>query len=161
MRAVFSLAQALWDTGDRSEALDLFRELMHLNRGDNQGVRQYLTPALIQIGGLEEAKELLERQNESHSASWCYNRALLTFLMEDDSALAKRRLTAAFKVNTHVPPFLTGEKPLPTSQPDYYRPGDITEAETIIPEIFASWAVSDGARDWLGRRWKFFLSKNR
>ena len=42
MRARAGLAELLWDAGEREAAVDHYRELLRLNPGDNQGIRQIL-----------------------------------------------------------------------------------------------------------------------
>ncbi len=152
-----ALAQVLWGSKHTDEALEHLRELLRLNPNDNQGVRTFLATALIQLGEFDEAEDLLTTYKETHSASWHYNWALLTFLKEGDGSLARRRLTAAFKFNPHVAPFLTGRQPLPTEQPTYYQPGDTTEAEAIIDELHAAWFASQGAITWITQRWAHFV----
>ena len=61
--------------------------------------------------------------------------------------------------NAHLPPFMTGEKPLPGEGPGYYQFGDITEAEAIIDDLLIAWTASEGAIDWLTRRWHYFRRK--
>ena len=156
MRVKLALAQNLWDEERYEEAVGHYRELLRLNPNDNQSVRTLLAPALMQLGEYDEAEELLTFYKDTHSASWHYTWALLTFLKESDGSLAKRRLTAAFKWNPHVASFLTGQRPPPTEPSAYYHPGEISEAETMIAELYEVWFASEGAIAWIIDRWMRF-----
>jgi hypothetical protein len=110
----------------------------------------------MQLGEYDEAEELLTFYKDTHSASWLYTWALLTFLKVGDGSLAKRRLTAAFKWNPHVASFLTGQRPPPTEPSAYFHPGEISEAETMIAELYEVWFASEGAIAWIIERWMRF-----
>ena len=83
MRVKYTLAQCLWELGEKEEALTHMRELLKLNPNDNQGVRYLLTKYLLETNKLEECKVLLEEYKEDFSAFWLYNKALLDYKMED------------------------------------------------------------------------------
>lgn len=156
MRIRLALAQALWETGRRELALDHFRELLRLNPWDNQGVRFLFAPALIQEGRLDEAEQLLTDFKDDRGAWWAYTWALLTFLTQGDTALAKRRLTAAFKTNPHLAPLLIGRKSLPSNPPPYFQYGEETEAQALILDLLPAWSASKGAIEWTTKRWNHF-----
>jgi tetratricopeptide (TPR) repeat protein len=153
MRARMSLAQCLWLDGRHDEAIAHYRQLIELNPDDNQGVRTMLTPALIEIGELEAAEELLMRYKETYSAAWHYTWALLTFLRHGRGQLASRRLTEAFKFNPHLPDLLLERTPHPDEPPLYYKPKEPSEANTAFFSINRTWKKHPEAIDWLTQRW--------
>ena len=56
MRARVGLAEALWVTGKRDEAIKHFKEMLGLNPGDNQGIRYILASKLLEMGRIEDLK---------------------------------------------------------------------------------------------------------
>ena len=45
--------------------------------------------------------------------------------------------------------YLLGKAPLPAPLPDYYTPGDASEAQCYAAEAIAAWHAVPGAIDWL------------
>jgi tetratricopeptide (TPR) repeat protein len=68
MRARQGLAETLWRLKRYEEAIEHYRELLHLNPGDNQGNRYALLDLLIQIERYEEARTLLKQYGDEWSA---------------------------------------------------------------------------------------------
>src|SRR5258708_1559514 len=95
MRARLGLAQLLWGRGARDEALAHFREMLRLNRGDNQGVRYLLAARLLEAGHDAELVALLGKYEEDDSAGWLYTRALVAFRRVGDNAESRRLLAEA------------------------------------------------------------------
>lgn len=148
MRARHMLAMALWQAGERDEALVHWRDLLRLNPNDNQGVRYVLLQSLLEIGGDDEAGELMERYKGDASAEWAWSKALLTFRRKGDCATSRAALARAVKVNCHVPAYLFSKKRLPKSLPDYVGFGDKNEAVAYVCGAAAAWAATAGALDW-------------
>ena len=156
MRVRYSLAHGLWETGRTGDALDHFRDLLRLNPGDNQGVRFFFAPALIQTGHFDETERLLMAFKDDCGAWWAFTWALLTFLTQGDHALARRRLTAAFKTNPYLAPMLIGRMDLPPNTPSYFQFGEVTEAQALIFDLLPVWSASEGAIEWTTKRWDYF-----
>lgn len=153
MRAKLNLAQVLCLVDAREEAVDTYNELLRLNPNDNQGVRTFLGPALLELGRYDEATALLTAYRDTHSAMWHFTWALLSFLKDSDGSLARRRLTAAFKQNPYVPDLMLGRQPLASTPPPYFQPGEVTEAEACVSHVLPTWQASEGAMAWLAERW--------
>ncbi|HEY8741700.1 MAG TPA: tetratricopeptide repeat protein [Chloroflexota bacterium] len=149
MRARLGLAQCLWATGQRAEAIAHYQELLRLNPGDNQGVRYVLLPCLLEVGEHAGAKALLEQYPDDAMAAWAYARALLTFQEQGDSPLARRQLADAAAANPHVPAYLLGSKRLPAQPPASYGIGDAAEAVVCATEQTGAWRQTPGALAWL------------
>src|SRR4051812_21062629 len=128
MRARAGLAQALWSSGSRDEAIAHYRDLLRLNPGDNQGIRYVLAAALLEIGDDEALQELLKAYDQDGSPYWTYTKALLAFRATGASKKAKTLRTEAIEANAHVPAFLSGKKDLPKTTPEYITLGGENEA---------------------------------
>jgi tetratricopeptide (TPR) repeat protein len=149
MRARQGLAETLWRLKRYEEAVEHYRELLHLNPGDNQGNRYALLDLLIQIERYEEARTLLKQYGDEWSAVWLYSRALLEFQRRGASAAAKKILQQAVEENPFVPAYLMGQKRVPNRQVDYYGWGDESEAIYYASEHLNHWRRIPGAVDWL------------
>lgn len=95
MRARLGLAQALWAMGMHQPALDHYEAMLHLNPGDNQGIRYLLAGALAELGRGEELEQLLEdpRFSDDGAAAWVFTRALLAFRRAGSATSRKRSPT--------------------------------------------------------------------
>jgi tetratricopeptide (TPR) repeat protein len=149
MRARLGLAHALWTAGRREEAVAHLQDMLRLNPGDNQGVRYTLAGFLLFLDRDDDLARLLQQYPDEGSATWAYTRALLVFRRQGDTPEARELLRAAKKANKHVPAYLLGEKYPPPEQPDYYSPGDETEALEYIGGFLAAWKSTPGAVAWL------------
>jgi len=154
MRARAGLAQSLWETGRREEAVEHYRELLWLNPNDNQGIRDLLMSCFIELGRDEDAESLYKQYEDDGMAVWVHSRALLDFRKHGDSETACRSLEAAIKKNKHVPSYLLGRKKIPRTLPGYYGFGDDNEAVIYARGNRAAWKVTPGALEWLAAREK-------
>lgn len=148
MRARFGLAETLEALGRADEAIDHYRELLRLNPGDNQGVRDRLLPALLVQGRDEEAGALLRQFSGESSAVWRYGAALLAFRREGDSPAARASLRRALRANRHVLDYLTGEQQLPGADPPAYELGSEEEAIICARALAGAWRTTPGAVEW-------------
>lgn len=149
MRAMCSLADWSWEIGQSGEAIDLWLEMLKLNPQDNQGVRYLLLSCYLECQRDEEAKALLEAYEEDVSADWDFGAALLAFRTGGDTPTARRKLAAAQRQNSHVLRYLLGRKKIPKRLPEYFTPGDETEAVSYAARNLAGWKKTPGALDWL------------
>jgi tetratricopeptide (TPR) repeat protein len=149
MRARQGLAETLWRLKRYEESVEQYRELLHLNPGDNQGNRYALLDLLIQIERYEEARTVLKQYGDEWSAVWLYSRALLEFQKRGASAAAKKALQQAVEENPFVPAYLMGQKRVPNRRVDYYGWGDESEAVYYASEHLNHWRRIPGAVDWL------------
>jgi tetratricopeptide (TPR) repeat protein len=149
MRARAGLAECLWASGKHNEAIQHYKDMLRLNPNDNQGLRDLLMPRLIEMGKDEEAEALFKEYRDDGIASWIYSRALLDFRKTGDSEISRRSLAAALKNNKHIPAYLLGRKKIPRFLPEYYSPGDESEAVFYAKENFEAWKITPGALEWL------------
>ncbi len=149
MRARCGLAQCLQATGRLQEAAGHYQALLRLNPGDNQGVRYFLVPLLIELGDDAAASDLIGEYEDDIASSLAFTRALLHFRAEGDTKDARESLRAAAKTNPHVIGFLTDLKSLPARTPSSYTIGSEEEAVLCTQEILSAWGASPGALQWL------------
>ena len=149
MRARLGLAIALWNMGEREEAVPHLRDMLKLNPEDNQGVRYTLAGFLLGLDRDDELAALLDQFPGEHSATWAYTKALLAFRKDCLSPEARRLLAEAKKRNRHVPLYLLQKEPLPAEQPPFYSPGKESEAIVYLSGFLPGWKSTPGAIAWL------------
>ena len=149
MRARFGLAGSLEAMGATEEAVGHYQALLHLNPGDNQGVRFILIPKLIELGQDAAALRVLDECGHNRMASLLYSRALLTFRAEGDGSGARASLREARHANPRVGIYLRAECDLPLSLPPVYRMGTEQEAVACAAELSQAWQATPGAVEWL------------
>lgn len=149
MRALAGLAENLWLTGEREEALVVYAEGLTLNPGDNQGLRYILMPHLLELGKDDEAEKLFKKFPDDGMATWMYSRAILDFRKTGASTASRRSLKAALKANPHVPGYLLGIKKVPKKIAGSYGIGDDSEAALYAYGNAAVWGKTAGVLDWL------------
>ena len=149
MRAREGLANCLWAAGRREEAVEHCREMLRLNPNDNQGIRYRLASMLLDLQQHDGLEQLLEAYKDDDSVEWAYTQALLAFRREGDSERARRALTAAAKLNAHVPDYLARVKPMPREAPDYITFGGEDEAICYAAQFLPAWKETQGAAAWL------------
>jgi len=149
MRARQGLALALWELGERSEAIEHYQQMLHLNPNDNQGIRYLLASALLEEGLDDELGELLESYEDDAGASWVYARALWRFRTEGDSEEARSALEEAISFNPFVAGYLLGRRGMPGALPALVGFGDESEAVVYFTEALPGWLRTPGAIEWL------------
>jgi tetratricopeptide (TPR) repeat protein len=149
MRARQGVAQCLWRTGAREEAVTHYRDMLRLNPNDNQGIRYMLLDCLLTLGRDAEAGKLLRRYRGDDSAAWSWSGALATFRREGDTAASAKALAKAIRSNIHVPAYLLGRKKLPRNLPAFYSLGGKDEAIAYAHDSAEAWAAAAGALKWI------------
>jgi hypothetical protein len=152
MEARKGLADSLWLSGDRQQAVEHYAELIRLNPNDNQGIRDRLAPAYLAIGKINEAGRLLETFAEDPTAAQAFNRALLTFRRLGDAEPSREQLDQAVEVNPYVPDVLLCRVQIPVEPPDGYTIGSFEEAIVYFLNADEAWGETLGALDWLESR---------
>jgi tetratricopeptide (TPR) repeat protein len=149
MRARQGLALALWELGERSEAIEHYQHMLHLNPNDNQGIRYLLASALLEEGLDDDLGELLESYGDDAGASWVYARALWSFRKGGDGEEARAALEEAISFNPFVPGYLLGRRGMPGALPALVGFGDESEAAVYFAEALPGWLRTPGAIEWL------------
>jgi predicted Zn-dependent protease len=151
MRARAARARARWAAGLREEAVAELGELMRLNPGDNQGLRYWLGPWLVESGKLPAAEMLRRAFGQDGRADALYLAALLAFAREGGTAYAVRVLAEALAENPLVPDFLLGKRRLPKALPEMAGAGDEHEATACAMIQGGAWRSVPDALAWLKR----------
>jgi len=149
MRARSGLAQALWASGEREDAITHYRDMLRLNPNDNQGIRYLLAACYLEMQRYDELDALLGEYDGDGSAAWTYTQALASFRREGDTERSRSLLGKALASNGHVPGFLLGERKPPRIRPGYITMGGEDEAIEYVRDFGAGWARTPGATEWL------------
>jgi len=147
MRARLGLAQTLEALGREEEAIAHMQELLRLNTGDNQGVRNLLVPRLLERGRREDAASILAMYPNDVSATVSYCAALAEFQAGGDGEAAQAALKAAYEKNPFVPGFLLD--PVEDDDIESFALGSEEEGIVSAGEMAAAWKATPGALDWL------------
>jgi tetratricopeptide (TPR) repeat protein len=148
MRARFALAQLLEASGRSSEAVDHYRDLLRMNRNDNQGLRNLLIPLLLEQRRDEEAGSLLDEYQGDVQAILPYARAIWMFRREGDSTASREALHEAIRTNRHVIGYLLEPETMPW-RPSHFALGSKEEAAYTADELLAAFEQTEGALAWL------------
>ena len=149
MRALFGLADCLWKTGRKDEAIKNYWELLRLNPGDNQGIRYVLGFRLLEENRPDELDKLFQEHDNQQEKScfMLYNKALHLFRRGDSEA--DQVLQQAIESNKHVYSCLSGEESIPFRLPASYSPEGRSEAEIYASETMRAWNNTPDALAWL------------
>jgi tetratricopeptide (TPR) repeat protein len=150
MRARLGLAQTLVELGRVEEALAHFRELLRLNPGDNQGVRDLLLGELVRARRDDEALKLLQEYKDDFAANWAYTWALVDF-RNGRRAEAEAAAARAFEVNAYVPDVLVADPDDLPPTGDSVMCGGPDEAIAYVEHVGDVWHETPGAVEWLRR----------
>jgi tetratricopeptide (TPR) repeat protein len=148
MRARFDLGMALLSAGRAAEATSHLEALLDLNPEDNQGVRDVLLSYYLLAKNLSGARSLLKRYEGDSSALFAWGTVLESFLSGRREE-ASRALPKARETNQYVEKYFTGERPAPAELPDFYSPGQESEAEQCAFFLCKAWQHGNGAAQWL------------
>jgi len=154
MRARLGLAQCQWAVGQRDEAVDHCRELLHLNPNDNQGVRYILCSYYCDLGRNDDLQQLLDEYEDDGSAEWLFSQAFAAFCQEGDTDGSRRLLCEAHDTNPHVAKYLLGHEQLPVEMPEYVERGGESEAVGYAANFLTGWRAAAGSVSWLRKTLK-------
>jgi tetratricopeptide (TPR) repeat protein len=149
MRAKKGYAETCAHMENQSEAIKHYKELLELNPNDNQGVRDLLLMAYIELEEWSQSAALIKQYDEDHSASFNYNRLLIEYGLHGLSAAMELLLKQAIKQNRHVPKYLSGKKKIPRNTPDYMGYGDDREAVVYAQFHHHFWQSKPELLRWL------------
>jgi tetratricopeptide (TPR) repeat protein len=150
MRAKQHLGELLVETGQLAEAAGVFERMLELNPTDNQGMRYPLLALYLAAQQAESAGHLMSRfpGEEKFLASFAWARVLERWLSGklDEAAAA---LARARTVNPFAERYISGIRELPAETPEYFKPGDETEAQVCARELATAWERNPAFREWL------------
>lgn len=148
MRACLDRAMLLQGMGDLAAAQKAYRDLILLNKNDNQGVRLLLGPLCLQRGDLKAYRALRNKfkRTEDLELLWCD--VLESFLLGfQQDALAA--FQAAVDHNGHLKAYLLRHRSLPRTRPAGYTWGSREHAVSAAFNLVPAWQVHPAALAWL------------
>ncbi len=148
MRVKEALIRMLIEHGEKEKAIGHCEAMLELNPDDNQGIREILLGLYFETDNLEGTKRLIERYENDIMSTFTWAKVLERYLSGDLKS-AQKALKEAQKTNPHVKDLLTGEEPPPEEYPEYYSPGDITEAYVCYRHLAPAWQKHPEAIEWL------------
>lgn len=153
MRAMMQLADGYRQTGKQGcgRAMEIFEEMLELNPNDNQGVRYKLVDCYLAQKLYPKAGQLLKKYPNESMAVFNWARVLYAYVTQGEKA-AEKAIQRATQQNPFVLAYLSGKKRLPRTQPDYYSPGDKSEAIFCVDTIKESWKNHPEVKQWLAQR---------
>jgi tetratricopeptide (TPR) repeat protein len=154
MRATKGYAEICSHMENHSEAIKHYVELLELNPNDNQGVRELLLIAYLELEEWNNGAALIKKYKEDDSASFNYNRVLIEYGLHGLSAKLGSLLKAALKQNPHVPKYLLGKKKIPRQMPEYIGYGDDREAVYYAQTHHHIWQSKPELLRWSASRMK-------
>jgi len=153
MRAKQHLGELLAETGQRAEAIAVYERMLELNPHDNQGMRFPLLGLYLAANRPGDASRLMENypgeEKVLGSAAWA--RVLEQWLSGNPDG-AEAALARARKVNPFAERYLSGARPLPEEAPEYYRPGEESDAQVCARELAPAVESHPDFRSWLRAR---------
>jgi len=149
MRALEGKAHCLWQLKRKEEALNTYRDMLHLNPNDNQGIRYVLVDLLLGMNREAELESLVKQYKGEWSAVWLYTEALLGFRKRGASSTANRKLVKALEENPYVADYLIGKKRIPNRLPASIGWGEESEAVDYAANHLNYWRSTPGALEWL------------
>ena len=150
MRACLDRALALMVAGRLDEAQKALRDLILLNRHDNQGVRMILGPLCLRRGDLKAYRALRNKFKGVPDLELLWGDVLEAFLLGDLEAAGARR-RAAREENGYLEAYLRGHRNLPKRRPGSYTWKNPEHAVSAAVHLVPAWAAHPQAVAWLNR----------
>jgi tetratricopeptide (TPR) repeat protein len=148
MRARAALIELLWEQREYGEAIDHAEDMLELNPGDNQGIRDTLLGLYLETGNLESARTLFKKFPPEVLAVFLWGHVLERYL-SDDLKEAEKILSKAKKRNPFVFDYLAGKKlPGPEALSSFIL-GEESEAIHCFYNIGTAWQAHPDAVEWL------------
>lgn len=157
MRLSAGLGQVLWETEFYDEAIQIYETLLELNPADNQGLRYYLLNWCLELNILDVAKTILKEYKEE-STFMRFSELLFLVKSKASAKKIKEMFKKAHEANPYVLDYLLGKKALPESVPEFYTPGDETEAILYASDAELAWASDVDTFTLLDDLWELLMN---
>jgi len=155
MRALAAFAGALQADvrrERREQALEVYEEMLRLNPGDNQGIREPLVSLLLALGMPDRAERWLEAYADDDMLAMEWLRAIALFARGAERERDARQAAArAARANVYVLPYALGVRPMPRRRAGEYvlGPDSPSEALHVADMILPIVREMKGLKDWL------------
>jgi tetratricopeptide (TPR) repeat protein len=157
LRSYHSLGLQHMESGNIEMALAIFRTIMSLNPGDNQGVRALVVDCCLKLKMYKDVLTVCKDSQDDHMAETVYGRVLALFALKRMST-AEKALRQAFTVLPLVAEELVKvRRTRPRNMHEgHYTVGGADQAWYYWQEAGKYWEEVPGAiefvREWLKRR---------
>ena len=150
MRAKQHLGELLVEAGRLEEGAAVFGRMLELNPNDSQGIRYQLVSLYLALRRTEQAADLMARfpDEERYAGSFAWARVLECWQAGRLEA-AEAALAHARKLNPFCEKYIAGTCRPPDQGPEYFRPGEESEAQTCAKDLARASLNSAGFREWL------------
>lgn len=145
--------------GDYESSVEIYKEILKLNKNDNQGIRYKILPLFVLIDKYKDAEKLISTYDREISTLLLYSTALYHYKVGNEIGAASV-LKQAFKANKYVPQYLLGMIETPRMLPDMYSYGSEEEAEVYMEYAIIAWINIRGAMYWLVDEYYKYAGKN-
>ena len=149
MRTIKQLAEVLWNTGRRFDAVAHYENLLDLDPADHMGNGALLLGYYLSMGEVQRSWDLLEECDDDKGAvfNWAW---VLLLLMTGDEEAAREALDHAMEGNPHVAPWLVGMMEEPEEDlPAHIKAGSEDEARLCAQILGEAWDIAGSAQWWL------------
>lgn len=148
MRCFGGLAECSYLIGQTRKAIEIWKEMLILNPNDNQGIRDKLAPALLEIKDLKGYDKMIEPYKDDITAGIAFNNTLRQFMEKGGTKEVENLLKEGQSRNKHVIPLLLATYP-PDEMPSSYTLGSRDEAILYAHSAWRAWASNKAAQSWL------------
>ncbi len=149
LRTARQLAELLWDTGYRLDAVSWYEYLLEIDPRDHTGNAPLLLGYYLAMGEVQRAWDLLERFDAGNSPVMAWGWVLLHLLVEDEDS-ARTALDRALALNPYAAAGIIGlgDEPLDEAPP-LVAAGSRAEANLCERILGEAWDRAPFAQDWL------------
>ncbi|MFB3827373.1 MAG: tetratricopeptide repeat protein [Bryobacteraceae bacterium] len=153
MRAKQHLGELLVESGDFEAGAEVFRRMLELNPGDNQGIRYELLALYLALRQPQKAGELMScyPDEDKTFCTFAWGRVMARW-QAGETREAELALARARKVNPYAERYFSGARKAPANPPPFFRPGEDSEAQTSASELALALKHNPGFCDWLRER---------
>lgn len=151
IRALTGYANTLEEAGQLDLAVEQWLELLRFDPSDDQKVRYYVIPLLIDNERWEEAETLLGKFEDDSSVHIVYSRALCAYKKFGDNDVAAEALYPTLGQNPYVVGFLTGARQPPKKNSGAVMDSEVQQAFKYFSRAGHIWKKTPGAIEWMKR----------
>ena len=146
MSCLSSLSQCEYLSGDVKKAIEILEFMLHLNPGDNQGVRYVLSTYLLESQRYDSFEKHIADHGEDGGIFFVYNKALYEYIRGKNSLKATHLLSKAIAHNPYVIKQLQSKTKKVSNS---YSIGSKEEAQFYCEYNTKLWKETEGAIEWL------------
>jgi tetratricopeptide (TPR) repeat protein len=152
MRTLQDYGKTLWDSGETSQAVETYKNMLILNPNDNQGMRFVLLNWMFITKDLKGVHKIL-KQYKSGIGGILFSRLLNSLIENKDEKEIRKAFAKVTEYNQYFLPFLLGTQNLPKTIPDQFTLGSADEAAVYLLDEYGkdAWAAYPEALERLAQ----------